>query len=92
MSTKKSAGKRTKKTPSAISKASKFSKISVGLSAKPASIGIEWLAYLLLAMAVLAAGLFSLPNYNQLLPSGNPFSGLPTRWFLYFSFAALVVL
>src|SRR5581483_1221722 len=31
-------------------------------------------------------------NYNQLLPAGNPFSGLPTRWVLFLSFAGLVVL
>jgi hypothetical protein len=55
-------------------------------------VGSNWLLYLLLAWAVVAAGLFSLPNYNQLLAPGNALANLPTRWLLIAGFAALVVL
>jgi hypothetical protein len=43
-----------------------------------------------LAFGILAIGLFSLPNYNQLLPANNPFQNLPTRWFLFLGFFGMI--
>src|SRR5690348_16803800 len=79
------------------------SKKNSGKTAKPVKSGAaisggvqrsspEFFLYLVLAWLVVMAGLFSLPNYNMLLPQGNPFSGLPTRWVLIAGFLALVFL
>lgn len=51
----------------------------------------EWLGYLLAAWALVMVGLFSLPNYNQLLPP-NPLTRLPTLWVLLIGVAILTYL
>ncbi|HJT24899.1 MAG TPA: glycosyltransferase family 39 protein, partial [bacterium] len=51
---------------------------------------LEFFFYLLVAWGVVMAGLFSLPNYNWLLPAANPFRGIPTAGFLWGGFLALV--
>jgi hypothetical protein len=63
----------------------------------PVSWDREWFAYLLAAWALVITGLFSLPNYGQLLPgdhsSGHfPLDGFPTLWILVGGFTALVAL
>lgn len=71
----------------------KSAKKTVRAAAKSSStLGFEKLSYLLLALAVVAVGFFSLPNYNMLLPGAASLLGLPTRWLLFLGFAALVAL
>ncbi len=46
---------------------------------------------LMVAWLVVMAGFFSLRNYNQLLPEGNPFGRLPTEPILLWGFVAMVI-
>lgn len=56
------------------------------------TLSLEFVAYLALAWGLILAGLLALPNYNWLLPAGNPFAQLPTKVLLWSGFLGLVFL
>ncbi len=60
------------------------------VSASQSAYSVKWLFGLLLVWFVVMIGLFSLPNYNQLLPPNNPLANLPTRWILLAGFLTLI--
>lgn len=70
----------------------KRKKTKVSPKGKRPALGLDLLAYLGMGLAVAAVGLFTLPNYRQLLPAGYPLGHLPTFSLLVAAFVGMVFL